>query len=79
MSTQLTEYINPLMYGLTISDCEFCIYRILSFSLETAFISKNSENKMIFVMVKCGVLFTVRPEFLNIISHQHLLSYYRAK
>jgi hypothetical protein len=25
----------------------------------------NSVNQLIFVMVKCGVLFEVRPEFLN--------------
>jgi hypothetical protein len=27
----------------------------------------NSINQLIFVMVKCGVLFEVRTEFLNII------------
>jgi hypothetical protein len=27
----------------------------------------NSNNELIFVMVKCGVLFEVRTEFLNII------------
>jgi hypothetical protein len=27
----------------------------------------NSVNELIFVMVKCGVLFEVRTEFLNII------------
>jgi hypothetical protein len=27
----------------------------------------NSINKLIFVMVKCGVFFAVRTEFLNII------------
>jgi hypothetical protein len=31
-------------------------------------ISLNSVNPLIFVMVKCGVLFEVRTEFLNIIS-----------
>jgi hypothetical protein len=31
----------------------------------TAIISLNSINKLIFVMVKCGVLFEVRTEFLN--------------
>jgi hypothetical protein len=30
-------------------------------------ISLNSVNQLIFVMVKCGVLFKVRTEFLNII------------
>jgi hypothetical protein len=28
----------------------------------------NSVNQLIFVMVKCGVLFEVRTEFLNIIQ-----------
>jgi hypothetical protein len=28
----------------------------------------NSSNQLIFVMVKCGVFFAVRTEFLNIIS-----------
>jgi hypothetical protein len=32
-----------------------------------AIISLNSVKKLIFVMVKCGVLFEVRTEFLNII------------
>jgi hypothetical protein len=30
-------------------------------------ISLNSVNQLIFAMVKCGVLFEVRTEFLNII------------
>jgi hypothetical protein len=30
-------------------------------------ISLNTVDKLIFVMVKCGVLFEVRTEFLNII------------
>jgi hypothetical protein len=33
----------------------------------TAFISLNSVNQLVFVMVKCGVLFEVRTEFLNVI------------
>jgi hypothetical protein len=36
-------------------------------SVYTAIISLNSVNQLIFVMVKCGVLFEVRTEFLNII------------
>jgi hypothetical protein len=31
----------------------------------TAIIYSNSINQLIFVMVKCGVLFQVRTEFLN--------------
>jgi hypothetical protein len=37
------------------------------FLLYTAIISLNSVNHLIFVMVKCGVPFEVRTEFLNII------------
>jgi hypothetical protein len=33
----------------------------------TSIISLNNINQLIFVMVKCGVLFEVRTEFLNII------------
>jgi hypothetical protein len=32
-----------------------------------AITSLNSVNQLIFVMVKCSVLFEVRTEFLNII------------
>jgi hypothetical protein len=35
--------------------------------MQTSIISLNSINQMIFLMVKCGVLFEVRTEFLNII------------
>jgi hypothetical protein len=31
----------------------------------TAIVSLNGINQLIFVMVKCGVLFEVRTEFLN--------------
>jgi hypothetical protein len=34
---------------------------------ETAIISLNIVNQLIFVMVKCSVFFAVRTEFLNII------------
>jgi hypothetical protein len=37
------------------------------FALNRGFISLNSVNQLIFVMVKCGVLFEVRTGFLNII------------
>jgi hypothetical protein len=36
-------------------------------SLHTAIISLNSVNQLIFVMVKCGVFFEVRTDFLNVI------------
>jgi hypothetical protein len=35
--------------------------------LQTAIISLNSVNQLVFVMVKCGVFFAVRTELLNII------------
>jgi hypothetical protein len=35
------------------------------FSVYEGIISLNSVNQLIFVMVKCGVLFEVRTEFLN--------------
>jgi hypothetical protein len=41
--------------------------RYVWFSLQTAIISLNSVNQLIFVMVKCGVFFAVRTEFLYII------------
>jgi hypothetical protein len=34
-------------------------------SLQTTIIFLNSVNQLILVMVKCGVLFEVRNEFLN--------------
>jgi hypothetical protein len=34
-------------------------------TLKSYIISLNSVNQLIFVMVKCGVLFEVRTEFLN--------------
>jgi len=37
------------------------------YSLQTAIISLKGINQLIFVMVKCGVLFEVRTEFLNTI------------
>jgi hypothetical protein len=36
-------------------------------TVNSVIISWNNVNKLIFVMVKCGVLFAVRTEFLNII------------
>jgi hypothetical protein len=40
----------------------------VQFSLQTAIISLNSVNRLIFVTVKCDVFSTVRTEFLNIIQ-----------
>jgi hypothetical protein len=39
---------------------------LVRFLVKTAIISLNSFNYLIFLMVKCGVLFEVRTEFLNI-------------
>jgi hypothetical protein len=49
--------------ALTFSSIAFCIYGfciILS-------VNSNNINQLIFVMVKCSVLFEVRTEHLNII------------
>jgi hypothetical protein len=43
-----------------------CTY-FIRFSLKARIISLNSVNQLIFVMVKCGVLFEVRTGFLNVI------------
>jgi hypothetical protein len=40
--------------------------RSVRLSLQTAIISLNSVNRLIYVMVKYGVFFAVRTEFLNI-------------
>jgi hypothetical protein len=45
----------------------FVFTYFLWFSLQTAIISLNSVNRLIFVTVKCGVFFAVRTGFLNII------------
>jgi hypothetical protein len=37
------------------------------FSLLTVVVSVNSVNQLIFAMVRRGVLFEVRTEFLNVI------------
>jgi hypothetical protein len=40
---------------------------VVWFSLQTAIISLNSVNRLIFVTVKCCVFFAVRDELINII------------
>jgi hypothetical protein len=37
----------------------------LPYQLTIVILNLNSVNQLIFVMVKCGVLFEVRTEFLN--------------
>jgi hypothetical protein len=54
-----------MYYTLTISATAFCIYGPFITLTVTAIISLNSVKQLIFVMVKCGVLFEVRTEFLN--------------
>jgi hypothetical protein len=49
---------------LSVSDAAFCIcgFRMILIVNRDYFLS---DNKLIVVMVKCGVLFEVRTEFLN--------------
>jgi hypothetical protein len=50
------------------AQCTFVNYVFWShYVLNRGFISLNSVNQLIVVMVKCGVLFEVRAEYLNII------------
>jgi hypothetical protein len=51
--------------ALPVSKCAFYVYG--SYMVLGVNISLNSINELIFVMVKCGVPFEVRTEFLNII------------
>jgi hypothetical protein len=60
---QSGNYMNHLLYqSVTVS---LVFMALVWFSEEVAIISLNSVNQLIFVMVKCGVLFEVRSEFLN--------------
>jgi hypothetical protein len=52
--------------ALTVTDSAFCIDGFLWFSLQTAIISLNSVNRLIFVTVKCSVSFAVRTELLTV-------------
>jgi hypothetical protein len=45
----------------------FVLMGYVWFSAKSVIISLNSVIELIFVMVKCGVLFEVRTEFLNIV------------
>jgi hypothetical protein len=53
---------HPLYLSVTMY---FVFMNLVRFSVLTAIISLNGINQLIFVMVKCGVLFEVRTEFLN--------------
>jgi hypothetical protein len=59
------KYMNHLLWQSVMM--HFVFIGLAWFSLQTAIISLNSVNQLIFVMVKCGVLFEVRTGFLNII------------
>jgi hypothetical protein len=54
-------------YELYVPLVLFIQYYFVRFSLQTAIISLNSVNQLIFVTVKCCVYFAVRTEFLNVI------------
>jgi hypothetical protein len=41
------------------------LWKSFDFSVYQLYLNLNSVNQLIFVMVKCGVLFEVRTEFLN--------------
>jgi hypothetical protein len=66
-----TESILPLVGSnpsVTCRPCKQCMVpeRTSSFGCQVRLQSRlNSVNQLIFVMVKCGVLFEVRTEFLN--------------
>jgi D-alanyl-lipoteichoic acid acyltransferase DltB (MBOAT superfamily) len=57
------NYMNHLLWQSVV--LHFVFTGFVRFSLLTAIISLNSVNQLIFVMVKCGVLFEVRTGFLN--------------
>jgi hypothetical protein len=46
---------------------KFLFMYFISFSFQTAVISLNIVEQLIFVMVKCCAFFAVRTQFLNII------------
>jgi hypothetical protein len=50
---------------ITVLDCK--APTVLYSQLSVCTLNLNSVNQLIFVMVKCSVLFEVRTEFLNII------------
>jgi hypothetical protein len=51
---------------LAASGLAFCVYGFCMILSVIMIIYLNSVTQLIFVMVKCGVLFEVRIEFLNI-------------
>jgi hypothetical protein len=57
------NYIYDLLYQSVTLNFEFVGFHM--FFTVNGIIFLNSVNQLIFVMVKCGVLFEVRTEFLN--------------
>jgi hypothetical protein len=57
------NHVNHLLWQSVM--LHFVIIGFAWLSLQTAIISLNSINQLIFIMEKCGVLFEVRTEFLN--------------
>jgi hypothetical protein len=73
-SKRICCWMNPLKpsgnYPSYIKSLYNCIYEFCMNpqSVQTAIISLKSVNQLMFVMVRCGVLFEVRTEFLNVIK-----------
>jgi hypothetical protein len=59
------NYVCHLLYQSVM--LHFVFVGFVSFLAEAGIISLNSVNKLIVAVVKCGVLFEVRTEFLNFI------------
>jgi hypothetical protein len=59
----------PKTYALDCASAALSIGNSITCCIDglSMILSVNSVNKLMFVMVKCGVLFEVRTEFLNII------------
>jgi ABC-type enterochelin transport system permease subunit len=55
----------PIGTPLTVSNAAFCIYWFCMILTVISDYFRNNINQLTFVMVKCGVLFEVRTEFLN--------------
>jgi hypothetical protein len=58
--TGIVLYLKAELMYQTLSLCGYKNYGTINIDLNL-----NSVNQLIFVMVKCGVLFEVRTEFLN--------------
>jgi hypothetical protein len=60
--------LHIMLYFVFMGFAVLCIYGFcMVLTVKKTIISLNSINQLIFVMVKYGVLFEVRTEFLNII------------